>query len=457
MHRRRFLTHFGTGLAALAVSRPASAQSRQPAVTLAELRGSVSALDYDVRPGALDNQSAAFQRMLDETARRGIPVFLPAGTYVISNIKLPEGALISGVPGRTELVYGGDGHFLSGHDLRQVRLSNLVIDGVNRWTGAGVDGLIDLRGVPDVTLDDLTVRGAGRDGIHLERCGGRIADCSISGAARFGIYAVESTGLTVRGNRVDACADGGVIIHRWAEGDDGTMIVGNRITNIGAVSGGTGQWGNAINLFRADNVLVSGNRIEGAAFSAVRGNAARNLQIVDNNCRAIGETAIYSEFGFENAIVARNFIDGAANGISVTNFNDGGRAATVSGNIIRNIVATGPYEPDAPGFGTGIAVEADTTVTGNMIEGVARFGINAGWGPYLRDCVLSSNVIRDARIGIGISEAPGAGTVLVSANVIGARQGAIRAHRWADLTTGELLGARRGVPENIILADNRLA
>lgn len=457
MHRRRFLTHFGTGLAALAVSRSASAQSRQPAVTLAELRGSVSALDYDVRPGALDNQSAAFQRMLDETARRGIPVFLPAGTYVISNIKLPEGALISGVPGRTELVYGGDGHFLSGHDLRQVRLSNLVVDGVNRWTGAGVDGLIDLRGVPDVTLDDLTVRGAGRDGIHLERCGGRIADCSISGAARFGIYAVESTGLTVRGNRVDACADGGVIIHRWAEGDDGTMIVGNRITNIGAVSGGSGQWGNAINLFRADNVLVSGNRIEGAAFSAVRGNAARNLQIVDNNCRAIGETAIYSEFGFENAIVARNFIDGAANGISVTNFNDGGRAATVSGNIIRNIVATGPYEPDAPGFGTGIAVEADTTVTGNMIEGVARFGINAGWGPYLRDCVLSSNVIRDARIGIGISEAPGAGTVLVSANVIGARQGAIRAHRWADLTTGELLGARRGVPENIILADNRLA
>jgi uncharacterized secreted repeat protein (TIGR03808 family) len=444
-------------LAALAVSRPASAQSRQPAVTLAELRGSVSALDYDVRPGALDNQSAAFQRMLDETARRGIPVFLPAGTYVISNIKLPEGALISGVPGRTELVYGGDGHFLSGHDLRQVRLSNLVVDGVNRWTGAGVDGLIDLRGVPDVTLDDLTVRGAGRDGIHLERCGGRIADCSISGAARFGIYAVESTGLTVRGNRVDACADGGVIIHRWAEGDDGTMIVGNRITNIGAVSGGTGQWGNAINLFRADNVLVSGNRIEGAAFSAVRGNAARNLQIVDNNCRAIGETAIYSEFGFENAIVARNFIDGAANGISVTNFNDGGRAATVSGNIIRNIVATGPYEPDAPGFGTGIAVEADTTVTGNMIEGVARFGINAGWGPYLRDCVLSSNVIRDARIGIGISEAPGAGTVLVSANVIGARQGAIRAHRWAELTTGELLGARRGVPSNIILADNRLA
>lgn len=457
MQRRRFLSHIGTALAAAAASRPAFAQSGTSGPTLADLRGSVSALDYDVRPGALDNQSAAFQRMLDETARRGVPVFLPAGIYVVSNIKLPDGALISGVPGQTQLVYGGDGHFLSGRDLNRVRLTGLTIDGVNRWTGAGVDGLIDLRGAIDATLDDLIVRGAGQDGIYLERCGGRIADCTISGAGRFAVFAVESTSLTIRDNRIDACANGGIIVHRWAPGDDGTIIAGNRITNIGAANGGTGQWGNAINVFRADNVLVSGNQITGAAFSAVRGNAARNIQIIDNNCRALGETAIYSEFGFENAIVSRNFIDGASNGISVTNFNDGGRAATVSGNIVRNMVATGPYAPDPPGFGTGIAVEADTTVTGNVVEGTAKFGINAGWGPYLRDCVISSNVIRDARIGIGVSEAPGAGTVLISANVIQAQRGAIRGHRWAELTTGELLGAARGVPDNIILNGNRIA
>jgi len=456
MHRRAFLTHFGTGLAALAASRPALAQSAPQGLSLAELRGSTSALDFDVRPGALDNQSAAFQRMLDETARRGIPVFLPAGVYVVSNIKLPDGAIVAGVPGRTQLVYGGDGHFLSGQALQQVRLSGLVVDGANRWTGAGTDGLVDLRGVTEATLEDLTIRGAGRDGIHLERCGGRVADCAISGAARFGLFAVESSGLTIRDNRIEACANGGIIVHRWSEAHDGTIIANNRIADIGAANGGTGQWGNAINLFRADDVLVTGNRIEGAAFSAVRGNAARGLQVIGNSCRALGETAIYSEFGFENAIVADNIIDGAANGISVTNFNDGGRAATVSGNVIRNIVASGPYTPDAPGFGTGIGIEADTTVTGNMIEGAALFGINAGWGPYLRDCVISSNVIRDVRIGIGVSDAPGAGQALISANVIAARNGAIRAHRWAELSSGELLGARRGVPENIVLANNRI-
>lgn len=457
MRRRTLLTHFGTGLAALAATRPALAQSMQPALSLGELRGSTCALDFDVRPGALDDQSVAFQRMLDETARRRIPVFLPAGTYVISNIKLPDGAIIAGVPGHTQLVYGGDGHFLSARTLQQVRLSGLVIDGANRWTGAGVDGLIDLRGVTEATLEDLTIRGAGRDGIHLERCGGRVTDCAIAGAARFALFAVESSGLTIRDNRIEACANGGIIVHRWSEAHDGTIIANNRIADIGAANGGTGQWGNAINLFRADNALVTGNRIEGAAFSAVRGNAARGLQVIGNNCRALGETAIYSEFGFENAVVADNIIDGAANGISVTNFNDGGRAATVSGNVIRNIVATGPYTPDAPGFGTAIAVEADTTVTGNMIDGAALYGINAGWGPYLRDCVIASNVIRNARIGIGVSDVPGAGQALISGNVIAARDGAIRAHRWAELSSRELLGARRGVPENIVLANNRTA
>ena len=46
--------------------------------------------------------------------------------------------------------------------------------------------------------------------------------------------------------------------------------------------GGSGQYGNAINVFRADNVIVRGNRIGRAAFSAVRGNAASNLQIAGN-------------------------------------------------------------------------------------------------------------------------------------------------------------------------------
>ena len=62
-----------------------------------------------------------------------------------------------------------------------------------------------------------------------------------------------------------------------------------------------------------------------------------NIQIIGNNCAALDEVAIYSEFGFEGAVIADNVIDGAETGISVTNFNEGGRLATVRGNIVRNL------------------------------------------------------------------------------------------------------------------------
>ena len=43
--------------------------------------------------------------------------------------------------------------------------------------------------------------------------------------------------------------------------------------------GGSGQYGNAVNVFRAGNVIVRGNRIGNCAFTAVRGNAASNLHV----------------------------------------------------------------------------------------------------------------------------------------------------------------------------------
>ncbi|WP_189595201.1 right-handed parallel beta-helix repeat-containing protein, partial [Nocardia cerradoensis] len=93
-----------------------------------------------------------------------------------------------------------------------------------------------------------------------------------------------------------------------------------------------GQNGNSINVYRAGNVTVSGNKIRGCAFSAVRANGAANVAISNNNCSSLGETALYIEFGFEGAVVANNIIDGAALGVVATNFNHGGRLATIHGN-----------------------------------------------------------------------------------------------------------------------------
>jgi uncharacterized secreted repeat protein (TIGR03808 family) len=103
----------------------------------------------------------------------------------------------------------------------------------------------------------------------------------------------------------------------------------------------------------------------------------------------------------------------------VCNFNEGGRLAVVQGNVIRNLLPKRPIgtAPD-DGGGIGIYVEADTAVSGNVIENAPSFGIVAGWGKYLRDVVISDNVIRNAPIGIGVSVIAGAGTALVNGNII---------------------------------------
>ena len=81
--------------------------------------------------------------------------------------------------------------------------------------------------------------------------------------------------------------------------------------------------------------------------------------------------ALYAEFGFEGAVIANNIVDGAAVGVSVTNFDKGGRLAVVQGNLIRNLLRQQPPGSD-PNDTLGIGVEADTVVTGNVIEAPRR-------------------------------------------------------------------------------------
>jgi uncharacterized secreted repeat protein (TIGR03808 family) len=199
----------------------------------------------------------------------------------------------------------------------------------------------------------------------------------------------------------------------------------NRVEHIGARDGGSGENGNAINVFRAGGVLVTSNRIADCAYSAVRANSAADVQIIANNVARMGEVALFVEFAFDGAVVSSNLVDRAAVGVSVTNFNDGGRLATVSANIVRNI-SRRDVEVDAGGI--GIAVEADTSVTGNTVEGAAVAGIRVGWGRFCRDVVVAGNVVRASGTGIAVAADQRAGNVLLAGNLIsGSRDGAIRA------------------------------
>lgn len=430
------------GMAALAVgasTRSVFAQPQSDHFETAGLRGAIDAGEFNVRPGALDDQSKAFDRALAKASASGRPLFVPPGRYIVSNLTLPQRATIIGVAGATRLAYGGNGHLFALQGGESIELRGLVIDGANRWLGDYAKGLVDLAQVGQVVIDDCDLLGASKSALSLEACAGRVENSRISGAADIGLYSVEAKGMRISGNTVSDCGNGGILVHRWQKGRDGTIVSGNRIERTGAVAGGTGENGNGINVFRAGNVLVSNNVVSVAAFSAIRSNAGDDIQIIGNNCTASGETAIYSEFGFEGAIIANNVVDGACNGISVVNFNNGGRLATVSGNVVRNLKTEGPYPADPPGFGVGISVEADAAVTGNVVEGAPLFGIKLGWGPYMRDVTASGNVIRKAGTGIYVTVVDGSGPAVISGNVVDeAAHGAIVGYKWSNVATGDL-------------------
>ena len=446
--RRLFLA--GLGLAVPALARA----ERLPVVDI-DLRGSIDAAQHGVRPGAGDRKSKAFAKLLREAAARNMPVFLPPGDYVVSNVTMPDNVRITGVAGATRILYGGDGHLFAGDGLKRVELSNLVIDGANRWLADGIEGLVHLTGVGDVTIENCEILGSAKSALNLERCGGRIEKNRISGAADYGLYAVESRDLSVTANHVHDCGNGGILIHRWQKGRDGTIVSGNRVARISATRGGTGEYGNGINVFRADDVMVSANHVSACAFSAVRSNAGSNVQIAGNTCLDSGETAIYSEFGFEGAIVNGNLIDGAANGILIVNFNEGGRLATVTGNVVRNLRLEGPYVHDGAGFGFGIAVEADTVVTGNTVENAPKWGLVLGWGPYMRGLVVSGNLVRQSPVGCAVTVVEEAGSALVSGNVFEATpDGAIVGYRWNERATGDL-ATGAGTHAHLTIEQNR--
>jgi uncharacterized secreted repeat protein (TIGR03808 family) len=420
--------------------------------------GLPSAADFGVRANAPDDQSKAFARMLLKASEHGTAVFLPPGRYIVSNLSLPPRIWLAGVPGATILLHGGGGRLLTVDHAEHIELTGLAFDGAGKELSKRSKGLLDLGAVDHLVIDNCRFVGSSRNGLALEGVAGRISDSVFAGAADAGLYCVEAKGLAITGNTVSDCGDGGILVHRWQAGEDGTLVTGNRISRIGARSGGTGQNGNGINAFRAGNVIISGNMVADCAFSAIRANSASNVQIVSNTCLRSGETALYSEFGYEGAVIGNNIVDGAANGISMVNFDQGGRMAACTGNIVRNLKMTAPYAPDGPGFGSGIVTEADAVISGNVVENAPRNGLKIGWGPFLRNVVATANVIRKAGTGIAVSVVDGAGTAIITDNIFEAvPEGAIIGHRWATPVTTDLASTGNAGYANLTVERNRVS
>jgi putative cofactor-binding repeat protein len=409
VNRRHLIGASAAGVAGALAVAPDAARAAPLISTMGR-----DATQYGVRPGSPDDQTRALQRAIDEAARAQVPLALPPGIYRTGMLRLSSGTQLVGVRGATKLVFNGGASMLQGEGANHVGLSGITLDGSGIALPAR-RGLVHCLGGDDVRIVDCELTNSGGAGIWFEQVSGDVNGNIITNIASTAFVSFDARGLVVARNTIIGTSDNGIEILRTAIGDDGTLVVDNRIRNCD--------------------------------YSAVRGNSASNIQITGNSVSDVREVALYSEFAFEGAVIANNTVDGAAFGVSVCNFNEGGRIAVVQGNIIRNLLPKRPIgtAPDDDA-GVGIYIEADSSVTGNVIENAPSFGIMAGWGQYLRDVVISGNVIRKAFVGIGVSVAPGAGTALINANMISeAARGAVVGHDHGRPVTPDLSaeGAQR--------------
>jgi uncharacterized secreted repeat protein (TIGR03808 family) len=453
LDRRTFLSAFAP--AVVPMGNTGSTAAAAPAMAVPAALG-VEAVHFGVRPNSAEDQTRALQYAIDQAAGVRVPLVLRPGVYRAGGLKLRAGSQLVGIRGATRLVLNREAPLFESEGADHIGLIGLTLEGPGKR--AAQRALVRLAAGRAVRILDCAFVGAAGHALALEGIEGEVRGSAILRAGDAGIFSLDARGLLIADNAVRGCANNGIQVWRSQAGDDGTRVVGNRIEDTAATDGGSGQNGNAVNVFRAANVTVADNRIRGSAFSAVRGNAASNLQVTGNNCLGSGEVALYAEFGFEGAVIAHNTVDGAAIGVAVTNFNQGGRMAVVQGNVIRRLVPQRPAGTDPnDDSGIGIGVEADTAVTGNVIEGAPTAGIALGWGHYLRDVTVTGNVVRSSNVGISVSVSRGAGAAVIADNLIaGARSGAIVGMELKRPVTGDLAKEGAGRYAQLAISGNRV-
>lgn len=409
----------------------------------------VDAAAFGMEAASGGDQTRALQMAIEAAAELRRPLYLADGTYEVSDVSISKPVTIR-TTGQTVLRLGTGNAIFALGDCEDVVIEGLTFDGAG-----GFDrdtALLTITNGQRITVQDCTfVRGG--TGIKAHKMRGTIENCHVSEIADTGIFSTDSDGLDIVDNTIARCGNGGIRIWRYESGPDGSRISGNRIGDIDWVGGGDGENGNGINIFRADDVSIADNHIVDCAFSSIRLNTTNNTRVTGNFCKDSGEVSIFSEFGFSGSIISNNLVEGGAAGISMTNFDQGGRLSVCQGNIVRNLAKGSPTNPDVVPY--GIAAEADAAVTGNIVEAVPGNGIVVGWGPYLRDVLVSDNLVRDCIVGIQVTVAPGAGHARISDNMIsGSREHAIVAAQWDEIVSTDLTVDSAEFPNIVVMGNS---
>ena len=442
-----------TGSASAAITGAAVLGSVTSAAHAASPVSSADARQYGVEPNAARNQTQILQRAIDEAASTTGQLFLPAGTFVVAGLTINQPLTLWGIPGRTRLIAPSPSSIIKVENTNDVTLTGLLIDGAGSAPLGAEGALLNVANCQQFSMENCQIINSIGNGAAITGSTGHIRSNTIARCRSAALHTLDNQGLQITANHIHDCSDNGILIWQSAGRADGATVTQNRIERIAALSGGSGQNGNGINIYRAGSVIISQNNITDCAYSAVRNNAGSNVQILANNCTRLGEVALYAEFEFQGAVISDNIVDQAAAGISITNFSSGGRLAVCANNIITNLFKRPP--PDTRGV--GIAVEADTVVTGNIVENAPEAGLALGWGTATRNISATGNITRRCKNGIIASVTPGAQSILIANNIIAEADTAIVGMDHETAVTGDLTKPGVKAPGNLTMSGNSVS
>jgi uncharacterized secreted repeat protein (TIGR03808 family) len=397
---------------------------------------SLNAVDYGMVPNTSADQTANFQSAINAAQSQLLPLYIPAGTYLITTVNVSSNVEIYSSSRSGFLQgYGGQSPQINIAPISPatyvdvVHIRDISIDGGGQsFSGTPSDaGLIQASNTFNLIIDDCYINASAIHGVYLNAAAGKVTNNLIGAAGSAGIFSIDAatSGMTIENNSVLDSGNNGILVWRSSVSGDNSQIIRNTIGNTGAALGGTGQYGNAINIFKANFVIVESNSIYGSTFSAIRLNSSSFCQILGNNSFGSGENAIWLECpgstdGFAGGVVANNIIDTTGGGIFVANTTDGGHRVVVSNNQVSNVVVqtviTG-YQS----IGRAMQGEGDVLFTGNQIDGAEDWGITLipfALGTTKTVGQAENNMIKNCAGGIGfVKDNTGTG-IFIGGNTI---------------------------------------
>ncbi len=392
------------------------------------------------------DQTAILQAQIDAAQASGGVVTLAAETYQVTTLNIAASIVINGVPGKTVLQSLNGGTIVSCNSVSGVVISGVVFDSQGLTPPDGdLETTYQLLAYQcaQITVEKCIFRNAKTSGAGFDACTGRvtgnqffkIGQIALRAGRFFGDYkkatgddqAAPLRGMEISGNRVHDVGNGGIyVFHNGPTNEEDSTIVSNNYIERISSGSGNGPYGNGIDVYAANNVIVANNRVSDCDFSGIRVVSSKHCQVTGNNISRIADKAIFVEFSFESVIVSENIVEDVNFGIQVSGGGGVvGATAVVANNIVTNVNRPGT-DPQVSNFIGIDIVSIATNCVGNVVDIVGSNSHGPGIGILVMDWSAShyhqiaSNIVKGAGCGIGLVLGSGATKVSVTGNTIAA-------------------------------------